>query len=66
MAEKVPHSLCSEMEAIFEKVTTKRKLDAAGSKTRINTGVAFERWRQVRGQKGLKGDAMVAVYLLDR
>lgn len=52
-------------KTVFEKATTKRKLDAARNKTRINIGVAFERWRQLREQKGLQSDAMLAVFLLD-
>uniref|UniRef100_A0A3Q3K4W6 Uncharacterized protein n=1 Tax=Monopterus albus TaxID=43700 RepID=A0A3Q3K4W6_MONAL len=47
--------------------TRKRRtqLDAARSKTRINIGVAFEQWQQLREQRGLKSDDMVAMFLLD-
>ncbi|KAM4616070.1 uncharacterized protein ACJ7VT_009053 isoform 2-T2 [Polymixia lowei] len=39
--------------------------DKARSKTRINIGIAFERWRKLREIKGLKSDAELAVFLLD-
>lgn len=44
---------------------TKKRLDQARAQTRVNIGVAFQRWRQLREMKGLKSDAMVAVFLLD-
>ena len=44
-----------------EKAATKKKLETARGKTRINIGLAFQRWRQLRELNGLKSDAMVAV-----
>ena len=49
-----------------EKAATIKKLEAARVKTRINIGSAFQRWRHLRELNGLKSDAMVAVFLLDR
>ncbi|XP_041834095.1 uncharacterized protein LOC121635100 [Melanotaenia boesemani] len=40
--------------------------DQKRGKTRINIGVAFTRWRQLRNNKGLKSDAELATFLLDR
>ncbi|CAM4574040.1 unnamed protein product [Leuciscus chuanchicus] len=44
----------------------KQALDKARGQTRVNIGAAFERWRQLRELKGLKSDAEVAVFLLNR
>lgn len=52
-------------KTLFEKVTEKKRLDQIRSKTRINIGGAFHRWRQLQHSKGLKNDAMVAEFLLD-
>ena len=49
-----------------EMAATKKALDKARGQTRVNIGAAFERWRQLRHLKGLKSDAEVAVFLLDR
>ncbi|MGL4615865.1 MAG: hypothetical protein ACRCVV_18620 [Shewanella sp.] len=49
-----------------EKAATKQVLDKARGQTRVNIGGAFERWRQLRELKGLKSDAEVAVFLLNR
>ena len=49
-----------------EKTTTKKNAEKARSKSRVNIGLAFERWRQLRELKGLESDAKVAVFLLDR
>ncbi|XP_065150413.1 uncharacterized protein [Paramisgurnus dabryanus] len=35
------------------------------SKSRIYIGKAFERWRELRGQKGFQSDVQVALFLLD-
>ena len=34
--------------------------------TRVSIGAAFERWRKLKGEKGLRTDAEVAVLLLDQ
>ncbi len=39
--------------------------DKARSRTRVNIGSAFQRWR-TQGVEGLRSDAEVALYLLDR
>uniref|UniRef100_A0A8C6P7Y5 Uncharacterized protein n=1 Tax=Nothobranchius furzeri TaxID=105023 RepID=A0A8C6P7Y5_NOTFU len=44
----------------------KRRLDAERSQTRVNIGVAFQRWRKLRNSQGMKTDSMVALFLLDR
>ena len=49
-----------------ERTATKKSLDKARGQTRINIGVTFERWRQLRELKGLNSDAEVALCLLDR
>uniref|UniRef100_A0A3B4XVK4 Uncharacterized protein n=1 Tax=Seriola lalandi dorsalis TaxID=1841481 RepID=A0A3B4XVK4_SERLL len=41
------------------RATTKETLDSARSQTRVNVGVAFQQWRQLREQKSLKKDTMV-------
>uniref|UniRef100_A0A3Q1EDS9 Zinc finger protein 239-like n=1 Tax=Acanthochromis polyacanthus TaxID=80966 RepID=A0A3Q1EDS9_9TELE len=37
-----------------------------GTRTRINIGGAFRRWRKLRDLKGFKTDAEIATFLLDR
>lgn len=44
----------------------KRIYETARSKTRINIGAAFERWRDLRQLKGMKTDAELALFLLNR
>ncbi len=48
-----------------EKVMNKKLLDKQRNKTRVNIGVAFQRWRELRDLKG-KSDALMASFLLDR
>lgn len=43
----------------------KRECNRIYSKTRINIGRAFERWRQCRELKGFKSDPELAFFLLD-
>uniref|UniRef100_A0A672QPG9 Uncharacterized protein n=1 Tax=Sinocyclocheilus grahami TaxID=75366 RepID=A0A672QPG9_SINGR len=38
----------------------------ARSRTRVNIGSAFQRWRELKERKGLRSDAKVALFLLDR
>ncbi|XP_062278046.1 uncharacterized protein LOC133983108 isoform X2 [Scomber scombrus] len=53
-------------KTIAEKATTKRNLDAARAKTRVNIGSAFQRWRNLkRIHPQLKKDEEVAEFLLD-
>ena len=49
-----------------EMAATKKALDKERSQTRVNIGAAFEWWRQLGHVKGLKSDAEVALFLLDR
>ncbi|KAM4594264.1 uncharacterized protein V3H82_027528 isoform 4-T4 [Fundulus diaphanus] len=49
-----------------EKQAKKREEDKVRNKTRINIGVAFERWRKLRLSKGFKTDAKLATFLLDQ
>ncbi|XP_071398689.1 uncharacterized protein [Centroberyx affinis] len=48
-----------------EKHATKKKLCRERDKTRVNIGVALERWRELRESKGFKTDAMVALFLME-
>uniref|UniRef100_UPI003AAF59D8 uncharacterized protein n=1 Tax=Centroberyx gerrardi TaxID=166262 RepID=UPI003AAF59D8 len=48
-----------------EKHATKKKLCQERDKTRVNIGVALERWRELRESKGFKTDAMVALFLME-
>ncbi|XP_067249109.1 uncharacterized protein [Chanodichthys erythropterus] len=52
-------------KTVLQTATTKKRLDHQRAQTRVNIGVAFPRWRQLRDSKGLKTDAMLAVFLLD-
>ncbi|XP_028299204.1 uncharacterized protein LOC114461400 isoform X1 [Gouania willdenowi] len=52
-------------KSVEEKAATKRALEKARAQTRVNVGAAFQRWRQLRDQMGLKSDAKVADFLLD-
>lgn len=49
-----------------EKTANKKALDKVRGQSRVNIGVAFQRWRQLRDLRGLKSDAEVALFLLDR
>lgn len=49
-----------------ERRESRRLADKSRSQTRINVGVAFQRWRKLREFKALKSDAELAVVLLDR
>lgn len=44
----------------------KKGYDQARGKCRVNIGEAFQRWRDLRELLGLKLDADVALFLLDR
>ena len=49
-----------------EMAATKKALDKERSQTRVIIGAAFEWWRQLEHVKGLKSDAEVSLFLLDR
>ena len=44
----------------------KRQRDRQISKTKVNTGVTFPRWKELLRSKDFKTDAKVACFLLDR
>ncbi|XDV36009.1 hypothetical protein PO909_005863 [Leuciscus waleckii] len=44
----------------------KKAYDQARGRTRVNIGEAYQRWRELKEQKGLTSDAEVALFLLDR
>ncbi len=44
----------------------KRERDRLKQKNRVNLGVAYSRWKALKAEKGMKNDAEVACYLLDR
>ncbi|XP_050954101.1 uncharacterized protein si:ch211-40k21.5 isoform X2 [Labeo rohita] len=44
----------------------KRERDRLRQKNRVNIGVAYSRWKALKVEKGMKNDAEVACYLLDR
>ncbi|XP_023268472.1 uncharacterized protein LOC111659697 isoform X1 [Seriola lalandi dorsalis] len=44
----------------------KRECDRNRSKTRVNLGQAFTRWRELRSSRGLKRDIQLALFLLDK
>uniref|UniRef100_A0A8C5HCX0 Uncharacterized protein n=1 Tax=Gouania willdenowi TaxID=441366 RepID=A0A8C5HCX0_GOUWI len=46
-------------------ISKKKKLDRARDKSRINIGVDFQRWRELRDLEGLKTYAELATFLLD-
>ena len=60
MAEKQPKERGQRSEKWKRRAMTKRE------KTRVNIGVAFRRWRELRELKDLQTDVDVAVRLLDR
>lgn len=45
---------------------SKKLYDAFRSKTRVSVGTAFDRWRALKEDRGLKTDAQLARFLLDR
>ncbi|XP_035480869.2 uncharacterized protein si:ch211-40k21.5 [Scophthalmus maximus] len=66
MAERVPTTYVGrKRKTVYETASKKRRLDNQRAKTRVNVGVAFQRWRRLMEEQGLKNDAMVAEFLLD-
>nr|XP_046265223.1 uncharacterized protein LOC124069804 isoform X2 [Scatophagus argus] len=43
----------------------KRQADKARSKTRVNLGLAFSRWREMKQSLGMRSDAEFAFFLMD-
>uniref|UniRef100_A0A8D0A760 Uncharacterized protein n=1 Tax=Sander lucioperca TaxID=283035 RepID=A0A8D0A760_SANLU len=48
------------------KKRAKKREKEKDAKSRIYIGKAFERWRELRQQKGFHSDIQVALFLLDR
>uniref|UniRef100_A0A672K4S7 Uncharacterized protein n=1 Tax=Sinocyclocheilus grahami TaxID=75366 RepID=A0A672K4S7_SINGR len=44
----------------------KKAYDKARSRTRVHIGSAFQHWRELKEREGLRSDAEVALFLLDR
>ncbi len=51
---------------VEEKKAKKKVLNQARDKTRVNIGVAFQRWRELHDLKGFKTNSELATFLLDR
>jgi len=49
-----------------QRLLAKKLLDKERDRTRINTGLAFPRWRALQELKGLQSDSQLALLLLDR
>ena len=73
MAEKVtqvPTSACTAKErkkrkTDVEQTLDKKRLDKARGQTRVNIGVAFQWWRNLRELKGPESNTKVANFLLE-
>ncbi len=48
-----------------EQKKANRASDKARTKTRVNFGRSFNRWRELRDLKGFKTDPELALFLLD-
>uniref|UniRef100_A0A672RM03 Uncharacterized protein n=1 Tax=Sinocyclocheilus grahami TaxID=75366 RepID=A0A672RM03_SINGR len=44
----------------------KKAYDKTRSRTRVTIGSAFQRWKELKEREGLRSDAEVALFLLDR
>jgi hypothetical protein len=53
-------------KTIFQRVVDNKKVEKEKLKSRVLIGAAFERWRQLKDEKGLKTDACVAVDLVSK
>ena len=68
MADKTPPPPppAKRKRTIFQRVVDNKNAEKEKMKTRVLIGAAFERWRKLKDEKGLKTDACVAFFLLDR
>uniref|UniRef100_A0A671RUI6 Uncharacterized protein n=1 Tax=Sinocyclocheilus anshuiensis TaxID=1608454 RepID=A0A671RUI6_9TELE len=57
---------CKSSWRIKNKRGKRLRNDKARSRTRVNIGSAFQRWRELKERKGLRSDAVAALFLLDR
>ena len=53
-------------KTIFERAIDNKNTEREKQKSRVILGAAFQCWRQLKDEKGLKADACVAFFLLDR
>ncbi|XP_043082257.1 uncharacterized protein si:ch211-40k21.5 isoform X2 [Puntigrus tetrazona] len=64
------YALTAELQTLPKKRrksdVKKRERDRLRQKNRVNIGVAYSRWKALKAEKGMKNDAEVACYLLDR
>ena len=56
----------SKRKAIWEVAEKRLQLKREQDRTRVILGENFERWRALKSAQGLKSDAMVAGFLLDK
>uniref|UniRef100_A0A8D0AV27 Uncharacterized protein n=1 Tax=Sander lucioperca TaxID=283035 RepID=A0A8D0AV27_SANLU len=61
MADTRAKRQCSD-----EQIAKKREKEKERAKSRIYIRKAFEKWRELRRQKGFQSDIQVALFLLDR
>lgn len=54
-----------KMAQVRAKNNAKRKMLANRLRARVDIGVAFEKWRELKAEQGLKTDSEVALCLLD-
>ena len=72
MADKTPPSPTSppppakRRKTLFQRVIDNKNTEREKLKSRTILGAAFERWRQLKDEKGLKTDACVAVDLVSK
>lgn len=70
--EEMDHCYASTTETIQtlprkqKRTDVKRERDRLRQKNRISVGEAYSRWKALKVEKGMKNDAEVACYLLDR
>uniref|UniRef100_A0A672MYI9 Uncharacterized protein n=1 Tax=Sinocyclocheilus grahami TaxID=75366 RepID=A0A672MYI9_SINGR len=55
-----------KIEMVDKNKRRKRLQNKRRSRTRVNIGSAFQRWRELQEWEGLRLDAEVALFLLDR
>lgn len=60
------YSLLLPKKSKHKEVTKKRNRDRRRAKSRVYIGVAFPRWKAFMSDAGLRTDAEVACFLLDR
>lgn len=66
MAEKDAGPPSRKKQSVFEVAERRRQGLKERSQTKVILGDCFKRWRTLKQQKGIKTDALVAKFLLDR